>query len=84
MAFKNWFANEISIRLPQESDCFVSTVSYSITIPKIGSFRFKRVAQSQTYDNARTGFMGVLARVCFHRNAGTKDSGNVTRKFQQT
>jgi hypothetical protein len=61
MTFKNWFAKEIYIRLAEEGDCFVSTVSYSIAPPKTWGLRFKRTALFRT-DGGVVGTPLVLIR----------------------
>jgi hypothetical protein len=45
MNLKNWFAKEHYIRLTDEGDGFVSTLSYSVMHPKGPILRFKRMAQ---------------------------------------
>lgn len=48
MARKHRFEREVYIRLTDEADGFLSTVSYSILRTKKLHFRFKRVAQFMT------------------------------------
>ncbi|HEY7302704.1 MAG TPA: hypothetical protein VH601_01210 [Bryobacteraceae bacterium] len=72
MTFKNWFTKEIYIRLPEEGDRFVSTVSYSIAPPKIRSFRFQRTAQFRTDEDAVSSYIESLVAVRSGRKTGTR------------
>jgi hypothetical protein len=56
MIFQNWFAKEISVRLTEKGKGFVSTVSYSIRLPKGGGIRFKKTAQFLTSARFDSGF----------------------------
>jgi hypothetical protein len=60
MSFKNWFAKEIYIHLPEESNHFVSTVSYSMRLSKICGFRFKRTVRVRTDEDSVSAHMGPL------------------------
>lgn len=54
MIFQNWFAKEISVRLTEEGKSFVSTISYSIRLPKSGAIRFKKTAEFGSGFKAKT------------------------------
>ena len=56
MVFQNWFAKEISVRLTEEGRSFVSTISYSIRLPKSGAIRFKKTAKFLTSARFDSGF----------------------------
>jgi hypothetical protein len=64
MIFQNWFAKEISVRLTEEGKGFISTVSYSIRLPKSGSIRFKKTAQFLTLARFDSEFK---AKAVLHR-----------------
>jgi hypothetical protein len=54
MIFQNWFAKEISVRLTEDGKSFVSTISYSIRLPKSGAIRFKKTAEFDSGFKAKT------------------------------